>query len=256
MQAPTPAPAAPQPGVTVIQVPPPGAPTAPGEFRFTLPRTRREVDAIRNQREELSNQLISARERRTQLAKQYEEASGANRAGLESQLRVLDDRIVQLEKDIAETGRLLTSPQAGTIGVPPPLPDRPFRPNGGQITGISIVFTLFVLAPMAVAAARLMWRRATRPTLPPGWSDASMRFERLEQAVDAIAIEIERVSEGQRFITRIMTDRGAGAQAAPAESTPALNGQGQPLPALGAGSPDQILAQQKNEQEAVRVRRT
>ena len=220
-----------------------------------MPRTEREVEAIRIQRQELSDRLVSVRGRRTELAKQYENASGANRAGLEAQLRVIDDRIVQLEKDIAETGRQLTTSQVGSIGVPPPLADRPFRPNSGQITGISIVFTLFVLAPMAFSAARLMWRRASRPTLPPGWSDATSRFERLEQAVDAVAIEMERVSEGQRFMTRLMTDRaGAAASGPPAEAAPALNGQGQPLPALGAGSPEQILVQQ-SEQEALRVRR-
>jgi hypothetical protein len=34
-------------------------------------------------------------------------------------------------------------------------------------------------------------------------------MERLEQAVDAIAIEIERVSEGQRFVTRLLTEGSA-----------------------------------------------
>ena len=33
------------------------------------------------------------------------------------------------------------------------------------------------------------------------------RFDRLEQAVDAIAIEVERVSEGQRFVTKVLTER-------------------------------------------------
>ena len=36
-------------------------------------------------------------------------------------------------------------------------------------------------------------------------SDA--RLERVEQAVESIAIEIERVSEGQRFVTKLLNDR-------------------------------------------------
>jgi hypothetical protein len=36
-------------------------------------------------------------------------------------------------------------------------------------------------------------------------SDA--RLERLEQAVESIAIEIERVSEGQRFVTKLMSEK-------------------------------------------------
>lgn len=35
------------------------------------------------------------------------------------------------------------------------------------------------------------------------------RFVRLEQAVDAIAIEVERIGEAQRFATRIMNERAA-----------------------------------------------
>ena len=42
------------------------------------------------------------------------------------------------------------------------------------------------------------------------------RLARVEQAVESIAIEMERVSEGQRFVTKILTDRPqiAGAAAA------------------------------------------
>jgi 3-hydroxymyristoyl/3-hydroxydecanoyl-(acyl carrier protein) dehydratase len=38
-----------------------------------------------------------------------------------------------------------------------------------------------------------------------GITDA--RFERLEQAVESIAIEMERVSEGQRFVTKLLSER-------------------------------------------------
>lgn len=36
-------------------------------------------------------------------------------------------------------------------------------------------------------------------------------LEHLEQAVDSIAIEVERVEEGQRFVTRLLGDREASA---------------------------------------------
>lgn len=31
-------------------------------------------------------------------------------------------------------------------------------------------------------------------------------MQRLESAVDAIAVEIERISEGQRFVTKLLTE--------------------------------------------------
>jgi hypothetical protein len=124
--------------------------------------------------------------------------------------------------------------------------------EGGQIAGLSIVFTLFVLGPVALAVARNIWRRSSRPVTPPGWNDSAQRLERLEQAVDTIAIEIERISEGQRFMTKIMT-QPASADGAAGQSGAAQVQDGPPL-ALGAGSPDQLFAAQK-EQEAIRVRR-
>ena len=251
MQTPTPT-APPAPRVTVVQ--------DAGARYYLPPRNRAEYDAIVRARSQMSDQLISARDRRTELAKQYENASGANRTGLEAQLRVLDDRIVQLETDIMMSGRAITDPRAVAAVAQVPPSRGPFSRGAfpgfdrGPALALSMAAILFVLAPMALAVSRLLWRRASRPAVAPGWTDNSARFDRLEQAVDAIAIEIERVSEAQRFMTRIMTER-AGTSAASAESGPALNGQGQPLPALGAGSPEQILVP-KGEQEAIRVRRS
>jgi hypothetical protein len=251
----TPTPTAPQaPGATVVQAPP-----APGTPYRIVVRSREELEAIRRVREELSNQLISARDRRTDLAKQYENASGANQAGLEAQLRVLDDRIVQLETDIMTTGRAITAAPPGAYTAQTAPPRGPFGRgpfpgiDRGPAMALSMAAILFIIAPLALAASRLMWRRATRPAVTPGWTDTSARFDRMEQSIDAIAIEIERVSEAQRFMTRIIAERASGTPAA-GESGPALNGQGQPL-ALGAGSPEQVFVP-KNEQEALRVRRS
>ena len=35
------------------------------------------------------------------------------------------------------------------------------------------------------------------------------RLKRLEQAVDSIAVELERVGEGQRYLTKVMAERGS-----------------------------------------------
>jgi len=36
---------------------------------------------------------------------------------------------------------------------------------------------------------------------------ADSRLSRLEQAVDAIAVEVERISEGQRFTTKLLSEQ-------------------------------------------------
>jgi len=176
---------------------------------LTIPMSRVEVAAIRARRSELANQLNSASGRRKDLAEQLRNTSGADRAGLEQRIAVLDERIVQLESDIAETGRQLTGVEAGLLSTTENPPIFGGFSSGEALAG-GIVFTIFVLAPLAVGAARVMWKRAAagpvRHAIPP---ETFGRIERIEQAVEAIAIEVERVSEGQRFVTKLMTEAKA-----------------------------------------------
>lgn len=57
-----------------------------------------------------------------------------------------------------------------------------------------------------VGAQRLMGRQRTPSRAQPAIGDD--RERRLEQAIDAIAVELERVGEGQRFVTKLLADRG------------------------------------------------
>ena len=168
---------------------------------------------LKARRSELSDQLISATNRRQQTAKQLQSASGANRAGLEQRLGVLDARIARLEQDIAETGELLSSPSYASVAQKETSPYPTIAMNAVPIL---IVFTLFVLCPIALAFACSIWKRGSQPR-PVADGDTTARLQRMEQAMDAIAIEIERVSEGQRFVTRLMAE-GKGAIPIPAVS--------------------------------------
>jgi hypothetical protein len=47
-------------------------------------------------------------------------------------------------------------------------------------------------------------RNASLPDTSP---EVQARMTRIEQAVDAIAIEVERMSEGQRFTTKLLAER-------------------------------------------------
>ncbi len=33
------------------------------------------------------------------------------------------------------------------------------------------------------------------------------RLERIEQSIDAVAVEVERIAEGQRFVTKLLAER-------------------------------------------------
>ena len=48
--------------------------------------------------------------------------------------------------------------------------------------------------------------------LPKASPENGERMERMERAIDAVAVEIERISENQRFLTKLLSERApAGA---------------------------------------------
>jgi hypothetical protein len=77
------------------------------------------------------------------------------------------------------------------------------------IISVSFMVTVIVLV-IAIPLVRAHVRNLDRRVLPP--PPDSDRLARIETAVEAMAIELERISEGQRFVTRLMAERtGAGA---------------------------------------------
>lgn len=75
---------------------------------------------------------------------------------------------------------------------------------GAMIPIVAIISgaAIAIFAPLARAHARQMDKNPGA-TIPP---EVAGRLERIEQAVDAIAIEVERISEGQRFTTQLLSE--------------------------------------------------
>lgn len=71
--------------------------------------------------------------------------------------------------------------------------------------------------PWIKAIAAKAEAEAKNPQLP---AEIMNRFERMEQSLDAIAVEVERISEGQRFTTKLLSDvRDSAASQIPARSS-------------------------------------
>jgi len=76
------------------------------------------------------------------------------------------------------------------------------------LTGI---FMFVFLMPLSIAFARRIWKRGSAVvTAFP--KEIGERLGRLEQSAEATAIEIERIGEGQRFLTKLFTE-GPGVRA-------------------------------------------
>lgn len=57
-----------------------------------------------------------------------------------------------------------------------------------------------------IGAQHLMVRQRAQSRVDPVFGDDHVK--RLQHAIDAIAVEVERVGEGQRFVTKLMAERG------------------------------------------------
>lgn len=196
---------------TSVAAPTPGAATTALPQGLARPMTLEDVRLLQNRRSELSRQLRSATDRRSEVVRDMGRSANG-REGLEARLKVLDERIVQLERDISQNGQLLASAPPNLVEQTTPAP--PFTRNGNAVdlNAISIIFTLGVLMPLAIAYARRILRRPMPPT--PILTESVERLARLENAIDSIALEVERISEGQRFVTKLLSEHkmlGAGA---------------------------------------------
>jgi hypothetical protein len=172
-----------------------------------VPKSREEVQNLVRQREAISDQLTNVSDRRSELSSELQgTADDVARTGLEQRISLLDKRILQLETDLATTGQQLALAPASLVSSsewPSRPPDNEDFAKGIATGGIP------VLAIMAVVL--LASRRRRRPGNPRTQAqlptEALQRLERLEHGMEAIAIEIERVSEGQRFVTKLLSAR-------------------------------------------------
>jgi hypothetical protein len=95
-----------------------------------------------------------------------------------------------------------------------------------DVTKIAQIVTVFVVAISVLSIvthyvkARYLKEKRKSELPASSMSVDDSRFERLERAVDAIALEVERMTEAQRFTAKLMTERAPERlPAAPASST-------------------------------------
>jgi len=71
------------------------------------------------------------------------------------------------------------------------------------LAGMTMVVAIVVGRPLVSALAKKFENESKRPAIPP---EVATRLERMEQSIDAIAVEVERISEGQRFTTKLLSE--------------------------------------------------
>jgi hypothetical protein len=144
----------------------------------------------------------------------------------------VDQHVIQARAEAAAQAALAQTGQLPPVPPVPPTNPRTFTIQGPQgqtvVSGfdnvippqavdISIAFFIMLAViiiglPLARAFARRMDRKTGGGQVP---TEIASQIAHLNQAVDAIAVEVERISEGQRFTTRLLTEQRDSGQTLP-----------------------------------------
>ena len=112
---------------------------------------------------------------------------------------VVDPKVVNDEDEVANMVR--------TALAPPPVPEPQRGPSGGDVAIVSIIF------PCLIVLMLIVWRIVATSKRPGAAAaravpaDVADRLSRIEQAIEAVAIEVERISESERYSARLLTER-------------------------------------------------
>lgn len=207
--------------------------------QVSIPRTSSELQSLIARRDALRDQLQSLRDERNGLAQQRLNAEaraqalggqgnaqdrqivreleqridqlGARARGIEAQVDRLDDAITQARANgVEESGDIVGGPRAPNVPTPvisiPPMfdPGRDARMRSSFRDQMLAEGAVLVL--LGAVACRMAWLAAKRKFLRA--AGASPDLVGLRQSIDAIAVEVERISENQRYVTKLLSERG------------------------------------------------
>lgn len=206
---------APQPTTATQTATPVVAPQAGG------PYTAREMyEAAQVHRRLVRDQLNGAESERQQVAQQLRQPDviGADRAGLEQRLAVLDTRVLDLQNQLSEA----QNREAQAAAVPGATRESPEEAAADRFEvamTVGLLITLFLAVPIVIAYARRLWKKsAVVLSMTP---ELDRRLDSIDRALETTALEVERIGEGQRFVTQLLAKRGdAQAAALPDRSEP------------------------------------
>ena len=132
-------------------------------------------------------------------------------ADVELQLASTHIELESMNEQINELQTERDMSRAFTLAPPP-------SPAGDPFLGPEQITTIYtggvvLLLPLVIVLARRLWVRGVRRDVLE--LENSPRLQRIEQAVEAIAVEVERIGEAQRFTTKLLSERQADAARIP-----------------------------------------
>ncbi|MBA2687033.1 MAG: hypothetical protein H0W69_06945 [Gemmatimonadaceae bacterium] len=193
----------------------PAAPAAPATPTASIrgDATPRSIyTAYDQQGKVLRDQLEGALDQRSEEIAKLANMSGNDfaeaRTGIQARIASLDKRIAGLEEQIVAVDRQ-TAVAAGVPGAIVP----PSNNTGGDdeenfAAGMAAATTIIIIF---LFLRRRFWQKGRKGRgsqnnlqLP---AEITGRMERLENIAEATALEVERIGEGQRFVTKLLSEQ-------------------------------------------------
>ena len=161
------------------------------EVRNAQQEVRDAQQRVRDAQQEIRDAQQQMREARTN-----DQRGAANQAmaGAQQSLREAEAALRNMQRQGRNAPFVYTSQ---------PPNDRPAIPGEAVDIAIGFFVTCAVIIvgwPISRALGRRFERRGAPPALEAGMAE---QLQRIEQSVEAIAIEVERISESQRFLAKI-----------------------------------------------------
>ena len=194
---------------------------------------REALEALTARREALSEQFEAVTQRRGMLAQERLNAEARARSGgnqdrqivreLEQQVSDLGQRSAQLQRELLSTedaiaelqARGITQGGGGAVAVPTPAPTFvSVQPDRGGAELVRMRYERYMLIEaltfvlLGVVGGRLLWRAATRRAQRAVTPVAGIN--EMHQALDVIAVEVERIAENQRYVTKLLSEQAPG----------------------------------------------
>jgi hypothetical protein len=178
-----------------------------------------QVMGLVGQRRQLVSELEDLHARQLEIAAQIPRSSGAQRELYETMSKQLERQVAGAENALRAIETLIATrtgsapPAAPAVAggegfayttAPPPPPAEPSRE--GPIFGIAGA-ALIALSVLGFWNYVRRMRRETRDSVNQLRSELFGEMQKVSIGVDAIAVELERIGEGQRFVTKAIAEK-------------------------------------------------
>lgn len=113
--------------------------------------------------------------------------------------------------ELSNSGEVITSNVQGaaTAVAAPPAPPAPRRKElpVGLVEMMGIIFGAVTVMSLGTPLVKAWARRFERRHEVQQHAQIEQRLAAIEQAIETVAVEVERISEGQRFTTKLLADK-------------------------------------------------